>query len=75
MAQESLMQSVGSAIHRFFERRRIEKTRTELLTLDDHALADIGIARSKLEAREDPLMANGDRRGIRDEPARPPRTH
>lgn len=44
----SMMHSIGSAVSRFFERRRIEKTRTELLTLDDHALADIGMVRSDL---------------------------
>ncbi len=54
----SMMHSIGSAVSRFFERRRIEKTRTELLTLDDHALADIGMVRSDLEAREDPMMAH-----------------
>lgn len=54
----SVMHNIGSAVSRFFERRRIEKTRTELLTLDDHALADIGMTRSDLEAREDPMMAH-----------------
>ena len=52
----SLMHSIGSAINRFFEKHRVEKTRTELLALDDHALADIGMTRSELEVREDPLV-------------------
>lgn len=54
----SMMHTIGSAVSRFFERKRIEKTRTELLTLDDHALADIGLTRSDLEAREDPMLAH-----------------
>ena len=57
---QSLMESIGSAIHRFFERHRIEKTRTELLSLDDHALADIGLTRNELEFREDPLLAHAE---------------
>ena len=31
----SMMHTIGSAVSRFFERKRIEKTRTELLTLDE----------------------------------------
>ena len=54
---ESLMQSIGSTIHRFVERRRQEKTRTELQVLDDHALADIGLTRADLDYRENPILA------------------
>lgn len=60
----SMMHSIGSAVSRFFERRREARARAELLTLDDHALADIGMVRSELEAREDPVMAH-DIRGPR----------
>jgi uncharacterized protein YjiS (DUF1127 family) len=52
----SLMHTIGSAFGRFFERHRQQKTRSELLALDDHSLADIGMSRSELEYREDPLM-------------------
>lgn len=57
---ESLMHSIGSAIHRFVERHRQARMRSELLSLDDHALADIGLSRSDLEQREDPLLARAD---------------
>ena len=57
---ESLMHSVGSAIHRFIERHRQSRMRSELLALDDHALADIGLSRSDLEHHESPLMARTD---------------
>lgn len=57
---ESLMHSIGSAIHRFVERHRQARMRAELLSLDDHALADIGLSRSELEQREDPLLARSD---------------
>lgn len=54
---ESLMHSIGSALQRFVERHRQARMRSELLSLDDHALADIGLSRSDLEQREDPLQA------------------
>lgn len=57
---ETLMHSIGSAIHRFVERHRRARMRSELLSLDDHALADIGLSRSDLEQREDPLQARAD---------------
>lgn len=57
---ESLMHSIGSAIHRFVERHREARMRTELLSLDDHALADIGLSRTDLEHRETPLMTRTD---------------
>lgn len=70
----SLMHTIGSAINRFVERHRLEKTRTELLSLDDHALADIGMSRSELELREDPLMVH-DPYGAKDDPDRLRRPH
>ena len=54
---ESLMHSIGSALSRFVERHRRARIRSELLNLDDHALADIGLSRTDLEQREDPLLA------------------
>jgi uncharacterized protein YjiS (DUF1127 family) len=67
----SLMHTIGSAINRFFERHRVEKTRTELLSLDDHALADIGMSRSDLEFREDPLTLHD----VYEDPERMRRPH
>lgn len=54
------MHSIGSAIHRFAERHREARMRTELLSLDDHVPADIGLSRSGLEHREMPLMTRTD---------------
>ncbi|MBM3546707.1 MAG: DUF1127 domain-containing protein [Alphaproteobacteria bacterium] len=70
----SLMRSIGSAITRFFEKRREERTRTELLSLDDHALADIGMKRDELDYREDPLMLH-DVHGAPADPDRIRRPH
>ena len=49
-----MFEGLTSALHKFFEHRRQEKMRTELLAMDDHALQDIGMTRSELEYREDP---------------------
>jgi uncharacterized protein YjiS (DUF1127 family) len=49
-----MFEGLGSAIHEFFEQRRQEKMRTELMAMDDHALQDIGLTRTELEYREDP---------------------
>ncbi len=57
---ESPMRSIGSAIHRFVEPHHEARMWTELLSLDDHALTDIGLSRSDLEHRESPLMTRTD---------------
>jgi hypothetical protein len=69
-----MLEGITSAVHRFFERRRQEKMRSELLALDDHALADIGMSRTDLELKDDPSFIH-DPNNLDHEIDRTRRTH